>query len=145
MKRITVPCRANEGCLPEYKSEGAAGADLKADVRERVRIKPGERRLIPTGVWLQIPPGFEGQVRPRSGFAAKKGVSLLNAPGTIDSDYRGEIQVLLINLGTEDIFIGKFDRIAQIVFSPVVPAVFRIASELEDSERGEDGFGSTGV
>ncbi|HUV08758.1 MAG TPA: dUTP diphosphatase [Spirochaetia bacterium] len=140
-----VRCRANRGFLPEYKSPGAAGADLKADVPGQVRLKPGERGIIPTGVWLQIPEGYEAQVRPRSGLAAKHGVTLMNSPGTIDSDYRGEIQVILVNMGIQDFIIERFDRIAQLVLSPVSRAEFEISDVLEESSRGESGFGSTGV
>ena len=145
MSEITVYCRVNEGCLPVYRSPGAVGADLKADIAGELVLKPGERRLIPTGLRLHIPPGFEAQVRPRSGLAAEYGITLLNSPGTIDSDYRGEIKVIMINLGSVDFHLSKNDRIAQIVFAPVMKAEFKASLRLDTSARGEKGFGSTGV
>lgn len=129
---------------PEYASEGAAGADLKADLREELTLLPGTRALVPTGLWVSIPEGFEGQVRPRSGLAARSGVTILNAPGTIDSDYRGEIRVILVNLGTEPFVIRRGDRIAQLVIAPVMKAEFIMQEELDRTARGAGGFGSTG-
>jgi len=130
--------------LPEYATEGAAGADLRAAVSDPVVIKPGHRLAVETGLVLEIPDGFEGQVRPRSGLARRCGVTLVNAPGTIDSDYRGEVQVLLINLGSEPVTIARGDRIAQLIIAPVTHARFTGAAELGSSQRGDGGFGSTG-
>jgi dUTP pyrophosphatase len=130
--------------LPRYMSAGAAGMDLLADIEGEVSLGSGERRLVPTGIAVAIPPGFEGQVRPRSGIAQRVGVTLLNAPGTIDSDYRGEVQVLLVNLGVAPVTIRRGDRIAQLVITPVVRAVWREVAVLPASARGAGGFGSTG-
>lgn len=132
--------------LPSYETPGAAGADLRANFPDRapVMLRPGERRLIPTGLRVEIPPGFEMQVRPRSGLALKQGLSLPNAPGTIDSDYRGPLGVIVINLGADPIRIAHGDRIAQAVVAPVVQARFEIAGELSHTARGTGGFGSTG-
>jgi dUTP pyrophosphatase len=130
--------------LPSYASAGAAGADLQAAVDETVKIKPGERALVPTGLVLEIPHGFEGQVRPRSGLAIRHGLTLLNTPGTIDSDYRGEVKVILVNLGHEVAEIARGDRIAQLVLASIQVAEFEESDELATSSRGEGGFGSTG-
>jgi dUTP pyrophosphatase len=121
---------------------GAAGLDLRAD--EDCVLGPGERRLIATGLALEIPQGFEGQVRPRSGLAVRHGIGIVNAPGTIDSDYRGEVGVALVNLGKEPFAIARGDRIAQLVIAPVVQADVQLMDELTESERGSGGFGSTG-
>ncbi len=129
--------------LPCYMTAGAAGMDLLADLEADVVLAAGERRLVPTGLAIAIPRGYEGQVRPRSGLAARDGVTVLNAPGTIDSDYRGEVQVLLVNLGTAPVRVRRGDRIAQLVIAPVVSAVWREAEALPESGRGEGGFGST--
>ncbi|HEY0613792.1 MAG TPA: dUTP diphosphatase [Candidatus Elarobacter sp.] len=131
--------------LPLYMTEGAAGADVVAAVRSDVVLAPGERALVPTGFALEIPPGYEVQIRPRSGLAAKHGVTLLNSPGTIDSDYRGPVGVLLVNHGREPFVVRRGDRVAQLVVAPVVRAVFREAEMLAASARGEGGFGSTGA
>jgi len=131
--------------LPEYESQGAAGMDLRAFLDADVIIPPLKRVRIPTGLKAEIPQGYEAQVRPRSGLAAKSGVTVLNTPGTIDSDYRGEIQVILINLGTEDIIIKDGDRISQLVIAPVVRAEIAQAQSLSCTKRGIGGFGSTGV
>ncbi|MDR3201503.1 MAG: dUTP diphosphatase [Spirochaetales bacterium] len=140
---MRIPCQCTtEEALPFYASEAAAGADLKAVAA--MTIAPGEYALIPTGVSLAIPEGMEGQVRPRSGLALKYGVTVLNAPGTIDSDYRGEIKVMLINHGKAPFAVSPGDRIAQIVFAPVHRAEIFRAQELPDSRRGTGGFGSTG-
>jgi dUTP pyrophosphatase len=142
---IDVPARFPEGRSPHYASESAAGADLRASLCEPVTLKPGQRAALPTGVHVAIPPGYEGQVRPRSGLALRHGVTLLNAPGTIDSDYRGEIRVILVNLSDCDYTVEDGDRIAQMVLAPVVTARFvQTKGELEGSLRGEGGFGSTG-
>jgi len=128
--------------LPRYETPGAAGLDLRAD--EDFLLAPGERRLVPTGLSLEIPPGHEGQVRPRSGLAARHGVGLVNAPGTVDSDYRGEVLVILVNHGHEPFAARRGDRIAQLVIAPVVQAEVELAEELAQSDRGDGGFGSTG-
>ncbi len=131
--------------LPSYQSSGAAGLDLLAalapDARETLR--PGERRLVPTGLVVEIPPGFEAQVRPRSGLALKHGVTVLNTPGTIDSDYRGEVGVILINLGPEPFEIRRGDRIAQLVLAPVIQARLVMVEGVSETARGAGGFGST--
>jgi len=145
MDDLVVNCAGSLGALPEYQSEGASGADLRALLQEEIVVKPGERVLIPTGLHLEIPRGLEGQVRPRSGLAAKNGITVLNAPGTIDSDYRGELKVLLVNLGKEDFRVRAGDRIAQIVFSPVCRVSFRRTETRAETGRGSGGFGSTGV
>jgi dUTP pyrophosphatase len=131
--------------LPCYETGGAAGADLRARLPDPVVIPPLGRARIPTGLALEIPPGYEAQIRPRSGLAARKGVTVLNAPGTVDSDYRGELGVILINLGQEPFTARDGDRIAQLVIAPVVRALMVEAASLSETERGEGGFGSTGV
>lgn len=130
--------------LPAYASEGAAGADLAAALQTPLTLKPGERALVPTGLAVELPDGFEMQIRPRSGLAARHGVTVLNSPGTVDSDYRGEVKVLLINLGAEAVTISDGERIAQAVIAPVTRAEFRLVDALSGSVRGEGGFGSTG-
>ena len=130
--------------LPSYQTGGAAGADLHAALAEPVTLAPGERRLIPTGLLLAIPDGYEGQVRPRSGLALKHGIGMVNAPGTIDSDYRGPVGVLLVNHGQAPYVIEPLARIGQLVIAPVTRAEFVLASELDDTERGAGGFGSSG-
>ncbi len=131
--------------LPQYMSPDSAGADITACLERDVVIGVGERKLIPTGIRLEIPRGYEGQVRPRSGLALKHGVTVLNAPGTIDSDYRGEVSVILVNHGKEPFTVRHGDRIAQLVIAPVVQARFVAADSLSDTERGQCGFGSTGT
>jgi dUTP diphosphatase len=128
--------------LPRYETPGAAGLDLRAD--EAATLAPGERRLVPTGLAIEIPPGYEGQVRPRSGLALRHGIGMVNAPGTIDSDYRGEVGVLLVNHGQAPVAFSRGDRIAQLVVAPVVRAELVVADALSDSGRGGGGFGSTG-
>ncbi|NOX73669.1 MAG: dUTP diphosphatase [Alphaproteobacteria bacterium] len=135
--------------LPEYTTEGAAGADIRANLAVKDRadglvLAPGARALVPTGLRLAIPAGFEVQVRPRSGLALKHGVTLVNAPGTIDSDYRGPLGVILINLGDKDFTVAHGERIAQLVVAPVVQAGFEARQTLDDTARGQGGFGSTG-
>jgi dUTP pyrophosphatase len=132
--------------LPAYETHGAAGMDLRAAVDEDAPlvIKPGARFMVPTGLAFAVPLGFEAQVRPRSGLAAKAGVTCLNTPGTIDSDYRGEVKVILINLGEEDFTIRRGDRIAQLVIAPVVQASWGLTTSLDETARGAGGFGSTG-
>ncbi|MGE0193585.1 MAG: dUTP diphosphatase [Planctomycetota bacterium] len=131
--------------LPAYETEGSAGLDVRAAVREPLLVAPGERVRVPTGLAIAVPPGWECQVRPRSGWAAKHGVTCLNTPGTIDSDYRGEVQVLLVNLGQEPVRIERGDRIAQLVFAPVGRATWRVQGTLEATTRGAGGFGHTGA
>jgi dUTP pyrophosphatase len=130
--------------LPVYATEGSAGCDLRAAVEAELTITPGGRALVPTGIAVAIPPGYEGQVRMRSGLAHDKGLALLNAPGTVDSDYRGELRIIIANLGSEPATIRRGDRIAQLVFTPVVQARFERASELPPTTRNTGGFGSTG-
>jgi dUTP pyrophosphatase len=131
--------------LPDYATAGAAGADLCAAVEDDLVLEPGERAAVPTGLVVEIPMGFEGQVRPRSGLAIRDGLTVVNAPGTIDSDYRGELKVLMVNLGSEPATITRGERIAQLVIAPVTRAIFVESAELSPSERGDGGFGSTGV
>ncbi len=131
--------------LPRYETALAAGCDVRAAVSDAVTLKPGERSMIPTGIAIAMPPGWEAQMRPRSGLAAKHGISCVNAPGTIDADYRGELRVILINHGSEDFTINRGDRIGQMVFAPVFQASFEEVDELDDTARGQGGFGSTGV
>jgi dUTP pyrophosphatase len=133
------------GDFPRYASIGAAGVDLQAFLSEPVTIAPMERRLIPTGIAVAIPEGFEGQVRPRSGLALKFGVTLLNTPGTIDSDYRGQIKVIMINLGDQPFEVKPADRIAQLVFAPVSTVLWEESKEIPDTKRGQGGFGHTGI
>ncbi len=132
--------------LPAYESPGAAGLDLRAAVAEDqpLVLRPGSRAAVPTGLAIALPPGHEAQVRPRSGLALRHGVTLLNSPGTVDADYRGEIKVILINLGEEDFTIRRGDRIAQLVIAPVTQASWREVDSLDETERGGGGFGSTG-
>jgi len=129
--------------LPQYMTPGAAGMDLLADISEPVEVVPGARTLIPTGLAVEIPAGFEAQIRPRSGLALRHGITLLNSPGTIDSDYRGEIQVLVINLGDQPYTVRRGERIAQMIVAPVVHAAWREDAALSDSIRGTGGFGHT--
>jgi dUTP pyrophosphatase len=128
---------------PRYESDGAAGLDLRAD--EPFTLDPGERRLVPTGISIEIPPGHEGQVRARSGLAIRHGVALVNAPGTVDSDYRGEVCVVLVNLGQAPVAFARGDRIAQLVVAPVARAEIEVVDALAGSGRGGGGFGSTGL
>lgn len=131
--------------LPAYQSPGAAGLDLAAAVTTPTVIRPGERRFVPTGIAVAIPRGFEGQVRPRSGLALKHGIGIVNSPGTIDSDYRGEIGIVLINHGAEPFTVNRGDRIAQLVIAPVAHVDVESAEALDETDRGGGGYGSTGV
>ncbi len=131
--------------LPSYATPLSSGLDLRAAIEKPITVKPLERVLIPTGLVLEIPEGYEGQVRPRSGLALKKGLTVLNAPGTIDADYRGEVKVILINLGSEEVVIEPGERIAQLVIAPVQKVEVIEVQELTPTERGEGGFGSTGT
>ena len=147
--RVNVPLKRLDGGegipLPAYMSEHAAGADLCAAVNEPITLQPGERALIPTGFAIALPQGYEAQVRPRSGLALKSGVTCLNAPGTIDADYRGQVSVLLANFGAEPFVVRRGERIAQLVVAPVVRAAFDVVEELDPTLRAQNGFGSTGV
>ena len=133
--------------LPSYETALAAGADVRAanPADAPIILKPGERNMVPTGIAIALPPGWEAQMRPRSGLAAKHGISCVNSPGTIDADYRGELRVILINHGADDFVINRGDRIGQMVIAPVWQAVFEEVPELDETERGSGGFGSTGV
>jgi dUTP pyrophosphatase len=142
---LAVPVGRTEIELPRYQTSGSAGLDLAAAIAEEVTLQPGARALVPTGFAFSIPPGFEGQVRPRSGLALRHGITVLNSPGTIDSDYRGEVKVVLINLGQEPFVVRKGDRIAQLVIAAVVRAEVVVVTSLDGTARGEGGYGSTGV
>jgi dUTP pyrophosphatase len=144
MKAIRIGCIAAPEMVPSYQSAGSSGADLRADIEEDILLAPGERRSIPTGVRLELPPGIEAQIRPRSGLALSHGVTVLNTPGSIDSDYRGELQVILINHGQQAFTVKRGDRIAQVVLAAVLRGDFRIRSAIATTERGASGFGSTG-
>ena len=147
MSIVNVKCIAQKGAvIPEYKTAGAAGADVCAYLPEGpIQLESGKVAMVSTGLFFEIPLGYEIQVRPRSGLAAKNGVTVLNTPGTIDSDYRGEVKVILINLGEKAFTINNGERIAQLVISPVTQAKFEITDSLSETERGAGGFGSTGV
>ncbi len=143
---MTINFKAEEGVqVPEFKTEGSAGCDVRAYIKEDVVIPVGKRTIVPTGLFVELPNGYEMQVRPRSGLAAKNGITVLNAPGTIDADYRGEIGVILINLGEEDFTVHNGDRIAQLVVAPVTQFTWNKVEELSDTARGEKGFGSTNI
>jgi dUTP pyrophosphatase len=131
--------------LPEYATALSAGMDVRANLSEKLILQPLERKLIPTGLILEIPAGYECQVRPRSGLALKKGLTVLNSPGTIDADYRGEVGVILINLSNEAVTIEPSERIAQLIFSPVIQVFLNETKELSETDRGSGGFGSTGM
>jgi len=135
----------SENALPAYETTGSAGMDLRASLSEPVQLKPLQRTLIPTGIYLELPQGYEAQIRPRSGLAIKKGLSLLNTPGTIDSDYRGEIKVILINLSNETAQVHNGERIAQMIIAKYEQVELEQVDELSETERGEGGFGHTGV
>ncbi len=135
---------SSDNPIPAYATAGSAGLDLRAWLPEPVTLKPMERKMIPTGLFLEIPEGYEVQVRPRSGMAIKHGITCLNSPGTVDSDYRGEIKIILINLSSEAHTINSGDRIAQMVVAKVEKAFFKEVLQLESTERGEGGFGHTG-
>ena len=146
MFSVAVPILLSKKELfPEYALPGCSGVDLKADLEESLIIEPFQRVLIPTGISIHLPEGYEAQVRPRSGLALKHGLTVLNSPGTIDTSYRGEIKVLLIHLGQEPVTIDPHMRIAQLVVAPFAHAVLTVVTELSSSERNERGFGSTGV
>lgn len=130
---------------PNYETEGAAGMDLRANIEEVITLKPLERAIVKTGLFIALPVGFEAQVRPRSGLAAKKGITVLNSPGTVDADYRGEIGVILVNLSNEDFVINDGERIAQLVIAKHERAIWKEVTVLSETVRGSGGFGSTGV
>ncbi len=134
-----------QGQLPAYQSDGASGFDVCAQLKERIVVKPKERFLVPTALSFEIPYGYELQARPRSGLAIKQGISLVNSPGTIDADYRGEVKIIIINFGESNFEIEPGDRIAQLVLCPVIKAILQPVNELNSTERGAGGFGSTGI
>lgn len=149
MQKIEIEIKRKKGCedllLPQYMSKYASGVDLYAAVDEDTYLERMEIKMVPTGIYIAVPPGFEAQVRPRSGLAIKNGITIVNSPGTIDSDYRGEICVILCNLGPERFEIKRGMRIAQMVIQPVVHAEFKEVDELDSTIRGEGGFGHTGA
>ncbi len=130
--------------LPSYATDGSSGMDLRADIKDAITLLPLERQLVPTGLFLQLPDGFEAQVRPRSGLAIKQGITCLNSPGTVDADYRGELKVILINLSQEPQAIHPGDRIAQMVFQKIEKVALNAVAEIDTTARGEGGFGHTG-
>ncbi len=130
--------------IPKYETDGSSGMDLSANIQSSLEIKPGKTSIIPTGIALSIPKNYEIQIRPRSGLAAKNQISVLNTPGTIDSDYRGEVKVILINLGSKIFVVNKGDRIAQMILCPILKAKLIEVQDLEETDRGTGGFGSTG-
>ena len=143
--RIAVKNRCPDLPLPQRATPDSAGFDLHAAVDEPLVLAPGGRSLVPTGIQIEIPPGYEGQVRPRSGLAVKHGIGLLNAPGTVDADYRGEIKVIMINLGEQPFTIRRGDRIAQLIIAPVTMCELEASEDLAETFRGAGGFGSTGT
>ncbi|NOZ56688.1 MAG: dUTP diphosphatase [Calditrichaeota bacterium] len=149
MEEVEIQVKIEPGCedlpLPKYETEHAAGMDLRAAVKEPLVLNPGDRVLVPTGLTVAIPPGYEGQVRPRSGLALRHGIILPNSPGTIDADYRGPVQVILMNLGKEPFTIRRGDRIAQLVIARVERARWHVVEELPETKRSTGGFGSTGL
>jgi dUTP pyrophosphatase len=145
MTEILIKRLSDKVVLPKYETEGSSGLDLAAHTNENIEIKPGSTAIIPTGIAISIPKNFEIQIRPRSGLAAKNQISVLNTPGTIDADYRGELKVILINLGTKSFLVENGARIAQMVLCPVVKANLKEVKTLEDTKRGSGGFGSTGT
>ena len=143
-EKLLIKIVSKSGELPTYATEGSAGADLRAYLDEPITLMPGERRLVPTGLFVEIPPEFEAQIRARSGLAIKHGIGLVNGIGTVDSDYRGEWNIPMINWGQEPYTINNGDRIAQAVFARCERAEFQLATEIDETERGEGGFGHTG-
>lgn len=148
MKKISVLLKKKEGCedlpLPRYATEGSSGMDLVADVEAEVILKPGDIKLVSAGIYISMPPGYEAEIRPRSGLALKHGISLVNTPGTIDSDYRGLINIILINHGKETFTIKRGDRIAQMVIKEIIKADIEVREQLDDTVRSHGGFGHTG-
>ena len=145
MTEILIKRLSNRVNLPKYETDGSSGMDLAADIEQPIKIAPGEITIIPTGISVLIPKNFEIQIRPRSGLAAKNQVSVLNTPGTIDADYRGELKVILINLGKKNFFVESGTRIAQMVICPIIKAKIKEVKSLESTSRGSGGFGSTGM
>ena len=145
MTEILIKRLSKDVALPKYETEGSSGLDLAANTDKQIRILPGKSEIIPTGLAVAIPKNFEIQIRPRSGLAAKSQISVLNTPGTIDADYRGELKVILINLSDKVFVVERGLRIAQMVLCPVVKATLKEVTELENTERGSGGFGSTGI
>ena len=145
MTEILIKRLSKDVALPKYETEGSSGLDLAANTDKQIKILPGKSEIIPTGLAVAIPKNFEIQIRPRSGLAAKSQISVLNTPGTIDADYRGELKVILINLSDKVFVVEKGLRIAQMVLCPVVKAKLKEVTELENTERGSGGFGSTGI
>ncbi len=146
IETITIKVkRSDRAKVPEYQSSGSSGADILACLDERVRIEPGQVALIPTGLAIEIPEGYEAQIRPRSGLALKSGITILNSPGTIDSDYRGEIKIIAANLGKETFFVENGMRIAQMIFSRIYRGNFIEVDDLEQTDRNAGGFGHTGL
>ena len=145
MTEILIKRLSDNVSLPKYETEGSSGMDLAANINEKIEIKPGTSSIIPTGISVSIPKNFEIQIRPRSGLAAKNQISVLNTPGTIDADYRGEIKVILINLGAKSFMIENGTRIAQMVLCPIAKAKLKEVKVLESTKRGSGGFGSTGT
>lgn len=144
MIKIKIVNKGNQP-LPEYATSQSAGVDLRANIDEPVELKPLSRALIPTGLHIELPEGYEAQIRPRSGLAIKKGITCLNTPGTIDTDYRGDVGVILINLSAETFIVNPGERIAQMIINKFEQAEFELVEELDETERGEGGFGHTGV
>lgn len=142
---MEVKIRTDQGYLPTYETDGSAGMDLKASLKETVTLEPGERTLVPTGLFIELPPGYEAQIRARSGLAIKRGIGLVNGVGTIDSDYRGEIKIPLINWGKDPFTINDGDRIAQMIIAKYERITWQETEELEETKRGTGGFGHTGV
>ncbi|MBI4558919.1 MAG: dUTP diphosphatase [Candidatus Hydrogenedentes bacterium] len=146
---VVVQITREPGCedlpLPAYETDHAAGMDLRAALQEPLTLTPGQRTLVPTGLRIALPPGYEAQIRPRSGLAIRHGIAMVNSPGTIDADYRGEIRIILINLGTEPFTIQRGDRIAQMVIAPVIRIQWELVETLQATSRGDGGFGSTGT
>ena len=145
MIKILIKRLSQKIHLPKYETTGSSGMDLAANLNDKLEIKPGKTAIIPTGLALSIPKGYEAQIRPRSGLAAKKKISVLNTPGTIDSDYRGEIKIILINQGQDPFVVENGVRIAQMVICPIVQATLKEVNDLKDTDRGQGGFGSTGT
>tara|TARA_B100001996_G_scaffold378120_1_gene361750 strand:- start:141 stop:581 length:441 start_codon:yes stop_codon:yes gene_type:complete len=145
MTKILIKKLSKEAVIPKYETNGSSGMDISASIEKEIKIYPGEKAIIPSGFSLSIPKGFEVQIRPRSGLAAKRGISVLNTPGTVDSDYRGEIKIILINLSKEEFVVEKNMRIAQMVVSPVIQVKLEEVKELPKTSRGSGGFGSTGT
>ncbi len=145
MTKILIKRLSKEIPLPKYETEGSSGMDLSANIVSSINIGPGEKKIVPTGIAISIPNGFEVQIRPRSGLAAKHDITVLNTPGTIDADYRGELKVILINLGKETFKIEKGFRIAQMIVCPIIKVKFEEVENLNETKRGTGGFGSTGA